>query len=301
MSQLVHALGHVKMNTNCIDESVRDATDVLGLRVTRETGNEVWLSAYGRAAELVFVDAAENSAHTIGLEALSAADVAEAASRVEGAGCQIISQDPSMDCMDAGVTFATLEGLQFEIHTPTRDDLFNPRYATKGVGPRRLDHANIITPDPLATRAQLEAIGDIRQSERMVNYALSWYYGGNRQHHILGLVMGDAPGIHHYSFEFLEFNMYCQLADTLSLEGRHLIWGPGRHKPGDNTYSYYLDKSGCIVEVSGAMSHIADEKNFEPRVITNLERPANVVEMNVWGTPAPEEWRAHTHPFMTLD
>ena len=38
MSQLVHALGHVKMNTNCIDESVRDATDVLGLRVTRETG-----------------------------------------------------------------------------------------------------------------------------------------------------------------------------------------------------------------------------------------------------------------------
>ena len=104
------------MNTNCIEDAVRDATDILGLRVTRETGNQVWLSSNGRAAELVYVEADENSAHTIGLEALSAADVKEAASRVEAAGCKIVSQDPSMDGLEAGVTFTTPEGLQFESH-----------------------------------------------------------------------------------------------------------------------------------------------------------------------------------------
>lgn len=300
MAQIVHAAGHVKLNTNRVESLVRDSTDILGLRVTREVGNQVWLSANGRAAELVIVEADENSTNTIGLEALTRDDVKAATDRIEAAGCTIVSQDPSLDCMTAGVTFDTPEGLRFEIHTPTRSDLRHPRYDTIGVGPRRLDHMNILTPDPQATAAQLMAIGDIRQSERMVNYALSWYYGGNRQHHILGLVKGTAPGLHHYSFEFPEFNMYNQLGDILDRHDRQYLWGPGRHRPGDNTYGYYLDSSNCMVEISGPMSTIADDQDFEPNVITNLDRPGNVRDMNVWGTPAPLEWREHAHPFMKL-
>lgn len=298
--QLVHACGHVKLNTNRMEDVLRDSTDILGLRITRQTDKEVWLSSNGRAAELVYVESDENSAHTIGLEALSQEDVLRAHDRIEEAGCKIVSTDPSMDCMRAGVTFQTPEGLQFEIHTPSRDDRYNPRYDTVGVGPRRIDHINLISPDPKATEKQLGIIGDLRQSERMVDYSLSWYYGGNRQHHILGIVKRDVPGIHHYSFEFLEFEMYCRLGDTLRRHDKWYIWGPGRHKPGDNTYAYYLDSSGCIVEISGAMSTIGEEVGFEPRVITNLKRPDNVVDMNVWGTPAPQEWRTHTHPFMKV-
>lgn len=300
MLPLVHALGHIKINTNRLDEVVRDATDVLGLRITHRSDDQVWLSANGRAAELVVLKAAENSTHTIGLEALTAEVVKEAASRVEGAGCQIVSDRPSLDCCSAGVIFRTPEGLQFEIHTPARDDMYKPRYATTGVGPRRIDHANLITPDPEATRAQLTAIGGMQLSERMVNDALSWMYGGNRQHHILGVVKGTAPGLHHYSFEFPEFNMYCRLGDILDRYDRQLVWGPGRHRPGDNTYAYYLDPSGCMVECSGPMATVADDVGFEPRVITNLKRPDNVRDMNVWGTPAPLEWREHFFPFQTL-
>lgn len=301
MAQIVHAAGYVKLNTNCIEDMTRDSTDILGLRVTRETDREIWLSSNGRAAELILVDAPENSVNTIGLEALTAQDVAGAAARVTDAGCKLVSQDPSLDCTKAGVTFDTPEGLRFEIHTPTHDDMYHPRYDTHGVGPRRLDHMNILTPNPEATAAQLMAIGDVRQSERMVNYALSWYYGGNRQHHILGLVNSHAPGLHHYSFEFPEFNMYCRLGDILDRHDRQYLWGPGRHRPGDNTYAYYLDSSNCIVEISGPMATVAEDEGFEPNVITNLERPGNVRQMNVWGTPAPQEWREHFHPFMALD
>jgi hypothetical protein len=44
------------------------------------------------------------------------------------------------------------------------------------------------------------------------------------------------------------------------------------------------------------MALIADDANFTPHVITNLERPGNVREMNVWGTPAPLEWREFHFP-----
>lgn len=300
MTHLVFGIGHMKMNTTDPDGVLRDATDILGLRVTRESAGEVWLSANGRAVELVVREAADNACHTIGLEALSSEDVRAAQGNVEGAGCRILSTDPSLECFDAGVTFATPEGLRFEIHTPAREDIFQPRHATRGVGPRRLDHANLISPDPEATRAQLTAICGMRMSEMLVNDSLSWMYAGNRQHHTLGIVKGKV-GLHHYSFEFPEFSMYCQLGDILDRYDRQLIWGPGRHRPGDNTYAYYLDASNCIVECSGPMARVADSARFKPRIITNIERPGNVREMNVWGTPAPLEWREHHMPFTALD
>lgn len=296
MSQLVFAMGHVKLNTNKLEEMIADSTDVLGLRVTYRDDTSAWLSSNGRAAELVLVEADENSFNTIGLEALTTEAVREAASRVAGAGCTIVTEEPSLPCMAAGVTFDTPEGLRFEVHTPTTDDMYNPRYKTAGVGPRRLDHVNLMSPDPQTTIRQLSEICGMGLSERMVNDALSWMYGGNRQHHILGVVKGEV-GVHHYSFEFPEFRMYCELGDILDRHDRQLIWGPGRHRPGDNTYAYYYDPAGCIVECSGPMALVADDATFQPRIITNLERPGNVRDMNVWGTPAPLEWREAHFPF----
>ena len=301
MVPVVHALGHVKLNVANLEREVRDLTDILGLRVTREANGATWLSANGRAAEIIIISSDENSCHTIGLETLTTDGVELAKSRIEHVGCKIVSDEPSLTCFAAGVTFKTPEGLQFEIHTPAKDDINQPRYNTVGVKPRRIDHVNFLTPNPSATLKQLNHIGDIRVSEKMINDGLTWLYGGNRQHHILGMVKSHAPGIHHTSFEFPEFSMYCELGDRLDQYDRQLIWGPGRHRPGDNTYAYFLAASGAMLECSGPMSIIADDADYIPNIITNLERPGNVRAMNVWGTPAPQEWLQHFHPFMVLD
>lgn len=299
MSYLVHAIGHLKINTSVTEAVVREATGILGLHVTYADQNQTWLSSNGRAAELVLLRSHENATFTIGLEALTGEAVREAEARVHGAGCRVLSRDPSLDCMAAGVTFATPEGLRFEIHTPIRDAIHDRRHPSHGVGPSRMDHLNLMTPDPAATRRQLEHIGGLRLSERMVDDSLSWMYGGNRQHHIIGIVRGEA-GIHHYSFELREFSDYLKLGDLLDRFDKQMLWGPGRHRPGDNTYAYYLDPSGAMVECSGAMASIADDEAFEAPVITELERPGNVRRMNVWGTPAPPEWRHHRFPFTMI-
>jgi len=300
MPDIVHAIGHVKINTTAIETVVREATEILGLQVTYADGRQTWLSSNGRAAELVLLRSQENTTHTIGLEALTVEAVREAESRVEGAGCRVVSREPSLSCMAAGITFATPEGLRFEVHTPTRDKINERRFPTLGVGPSRMDHLNLMTPDPAATRRQLEIICGLRLSERMVDDSLSWMYGGNRQHHIVGVVRGKV-GLHHYSFEFREFNDYLKLGDRLDRFDKQMMWGPGRHRPGDNTYAYYTDSSGAMIECSGSMTLIADEANFVPNVITNLERPGNVRSMNVWGTPAPLEWRQFHFPFTALN
>lgn len=296
MSFLVNAIGHIQINVADVGGVVRDATGILGLRVTHTGSGQTWLSSNGRAAEVVLHHSGENATRTIGLEAPTAEAVREAAARVAGAGCRVVAARPSLECMAEAVTFATPEGLRFEIHTPIRDILYGRRHPTTGVGPDRIDHINIITPDPAATRAQLERIGGLRLSEKLVDDSLSWMYAGNRQHHILGVVRGSV-GLHHYAFEVPDFTCYLKLGDLLDRADKQLLWGPGRHRPGDNTYAYYTDASGAMIECSGGMAMIADHAAYEPKVITNLARPGNVREMNVWGTPAPVEWRQYHFPF----
>ena len=300
MPHLVHAIGHVKINTRVTEAVVQDATEILGLQTAYSDQAQTWLSSNGRAAELVLLRSEENATHTIGLEALTVDAVREVEARIEQAGCRIVSREPSLTCMAAGVTFATPEGLRFEVHTPVQDNIYGRRYPTHGVGPNRMDHLNLTSPDPVATRGQLEQICGLRVSERMVDDSLSWMYGGNRQHHILGIVRGK-PGLHHYSFEFREFNDYLKLGDLLDRHDKQMMWGPGRHRPGDNTYAYYTDASGAMIECSGSMALVADDASFVPNVITNLERPGNVRCMNVWGTPAPLEWRQHHFPFTAIN
>ena len=296
MGYLVNAIGHVQLNVVAVDALVQESTEVLGLHVTERRAGQVWLSSNGRAAELVLHEASENAIRSVGFEAVSVAAVEEAARRIPAAGCRVLSERPSLDCCAAGVVFATPQGHTFEIHSPVANKIYDRRHYGAGVGPLRLDHVNITSPEPEVTRGQVEAIMGLKLSERMVDDSLSWMRGGNQLHHILGVVRGPT-GIHHYSFEFAEFADYCRLGDRLDRIGKQYVWGPGRHRPGDNTYAYYIDACGAMVEVSGGMALVYDEENFVPNVITALKRPENVRVMNVWGTPAPAPWLEHKFPY----
>lgn len=292
MHYLVNSVGHVQLNVVDVDAMVRESCDILGLRVTRQKAGTVWLSSNGRMAELVLHEAPENAIRSLGFEAVSNAAVAVAADRVAAAGCRLLSDTPSLDCCDAGMQFVTPQGHLFELHAPVATEIYGNRYATTGMGPLRIDHVNITSPEPAETRAQMEAIMGMRLSERMVDDGLSWMRGANRLHHILGIVRGDT-GLHHYSWEVAEFSDYCRLGDLLDTVEKNFIWGPGRHRPGDNTFAYYIDACGAMVECAGNMALINDDDRYVPNVITALKRPDNVRVMNVWGEPAPLPWREH--------
>ena len=292
MSYLVNAIGHVQLNVMDPAALVGESQDILGLRVTHEAEGITWLTASSRKVELAVYASGENSVRALGFEAVSVAAVEEAAARVAPAGCTLVSETPSLACFEAGVTFETPDGHIIEIHSAAEEDIDATRHITKGMGPKRLDHVNMTSPNPADTREQFEQIMGLRLSERMIDDGLSWMRGANGQHHCLGIVKGPT-GLHHYSFEVNDFSDYCRLGDRLDTIEKNFIWGPGRHRPGDNTFGYYIDTCEAMVECSGPMSIVRDDDRFEPNIITALKRPDNIRVMNVWGEPAPLVWREH--------
>ena len=295
MSYLVSGMGVVTLAVPDLDDSVREATDLLGLRLVHRAEGMAVLTSNERRAELVYraqPPDALGRVVSIGLEAYDRDAVEAVSGRARDAGWHIQSRAPSFDGMDASVTVVSDEGLAFEIHTPVPTD--QPiRYSTPGVAPRKLDHIGPKTADTERLAGQLNAVMGLQVSDRTEGGELCFLRAGNRQHHTLSLIKDSKAGLHHYAWAFWRFTDFLALGDTLDVAGQKLMFGPGRHGAGDNIYTYHVDRSGVLVECCTEMEVIENDIGFQART-WSIDNPDLI---NRWGVMPPSEWLSHHSSF----
>src|SRR5205823_5770567 len=73
--------------------------------------------------------------------------------------------------------------------------------------------------------------------------------------------------LHHTAFELRDWEHVKLACDHLAANGVGLIWGPGRHGPGHNVFTYHDDPDGNVVELFCELDTISDERLgcFDPR------------------------------------
>lgn len=294
MKPLVQRLGFIALNVSDLDTAIEDARNIAGARLVERDNGRALLTSNQRHAELVLHEARADQVRSIGLQAHDAEAVDAARTRVRQAGLTIISDKPSLECIERSVTFATSEGHVFEVHTPM--PLSHPvRYTGPGIHPRCLDHINLSSQDSEAISRELEAVLGLRQSERTTGHEIIWLRAADGRHHTVATVKGRS-GLHHFSWEFASFDDFKRLGDTLDAEDRFLVWGPGRHGAGDNLFAYYIDRSGFLVECIAEMEVIEDE-NHQVRIADPGENLSNPKVVNRWGALPPRIWMEHFVPF----
>ena len=106
---------------------------------------------------------------------------------------------------------------------------------------------------------------------------------------------GPGSGLHHYAFDAHGFTDLAGTADALVARGRSLLWGLGRHGPGNNLFSYYLDPDGCVVEVSFGLERIDNDDLYEPG---NWRFDASSNVLDRWGSKPPEAYGKAITPFV---
>jgi catechol 2,3-dioxygenase len=298
MTSLVSCQSYMALNVVDIDASVRDAQDVIGLSLVDRTAERALLTSNTRRAELVLYRSKEDAARCVGLQALDALAVDEAAKRIKKEGLRILTDRPSMDCIERSVTFATSEGHVIEVHTAVPND--QPiRHVGPGIHPRRIDHVNLAASDPLKIFNELNRTLGLKLSERTGGCELMWLRAADRRHHTVGLAKSKT-GVHHYCWELAQFNDFMRLGDVLDALDRVFVWGPGRHGAGDNLFAYYIDPAGFLVECSSEMEVIDDSAGFEPRVTDVPPDLSNIKVVNRWGAAPPLQWIQHHSTFAAI-
>nr|WP_314841421.1 VOC family protein [uncultured Microbacterium sp.] len=85
----------------------------------------------------------------------------------------------------------------------------------------------------------------------------------NSAHHSIAVAMGPHHSLHHLSFEMRGIEEWMRGAGKILRSGTRMIWGPGRHNAGDNTFAYFLDPAGNTIEYTTELSMV-DDANWQP-------------------------------------
>lgn len=80
----------------------------------------------------------------------------------------------------------------------------------------------------------------------------------NHEHHTLACFKADRRGVDHHSYEAGEWIRIRDWADRFGAMEIPLMWGPGRHGPGNNLFIFIKDPDENWIEVSAELEVIHD-------------------------------------------
>jgi catechol 2,3-dioxygenase-like lactoylglutathione lyase family enzyme len=104
----------------------------------------------------------------------------------------------------------------------------------------------------------------------------------NPRHHSFAVARGPHVSVHHISFELRGLDEYMRGSGRVLRSGARMVWGPGRHLAGDNTFSYFLDPHGNTIEYTTELQEL-DEDSWHPHLYDMRDETVQ----DQWGTANP--------------
>jgi catechol-2,3-dioxygenase len=77
-------------------------------------------------------------------------------------------------------------------------------------------------------------------------------------HHSIAHAKADGPSLNHVAFEMPSFNALMYGAGRMKTNGFTVEWGVGRHGPGDNIYTYFIEPNGLVIEYTAEVEQVDD-------------------------------------------
>ena len=99
-------------------------------------------------------------------------------------------------------------------------------------------------PTPTAPPAGTHDVLDFRLSDTLAGAEMGTvmnFMRCNARHHSLAFARGPHVSLHHVSFELRGIDEFMRGTGRVLRNGTRMVWGPGRHLAGSNTFAYFLD------------------------------------------------------------
>ena len=97
----------------------------------------------------------------------------------------------------------------------------------------------------------------------------------NHEHHTIACFKADYNGIDHHSYEAGDWMYIRDWCDHFATQDIQLIWGPGRHGPGNNLFIFIEDLDRNWIEISAELEVVVDRPT--------LDWPQHPRTLNKWG------------------
>jgi catechol 2,3-dioxygenase-like lactoylglutathione lyase family enzyme len=267
--RLITHLRHVDLAVPDLRTQQGFYTGLWGLAEVATDSGLSFLAAEGSPEQYVvrLRQATDKRIDLIAFGAATPADVDTLALRLGRDGVQLVSEPGVLVTPGGGYGFRFFdnEGRTVEVSADVALRAHRKVEERESV-PVRLSHVVVNSRDPEGTVAFYEkhlgfALSDVLMHPRMGT--MMWFLRCNDWHHSFAVARGPHASLHHASFELRGIDEYMRGTGRLLRSGVEKIWGPGRHKAGNNTFSYFLDPQGNTVEYTTELERL-DEDTWHP-------------------------------------
>ena len=251
--------------------------DNWGLREVAATDGLVYFAVAGSGEPCVvrLRQAADRRLDVIELATASRADVDALHVRVNAAGCRVIFAPRELNGPGGGYGFRFFspDGLPFGISCDVKQGQSRALDALESI-PARISHVVLHSPNHKAAVQFFVDVLGFRISDWLGDFMC--FLRCNEWHHRIAILPGP-PCLNHVAYDMASLDAMMRGVARLRGEGIEVQWGPGRHKAGNNTFSYFVTPNGFAVEYTAELERV-DEANWQPTV----HKPEPSV-MDLWG------------------
>ena len=222
------------------------------------------------------------------------------AQRLGSTGVTLVSEPGDLQTPGGGYGFRffDLEGRTIEVSAGVAVRTHRKIEVREDI-PVRISHVVLNSPEPEKMLAWYSEHLGFRLSDTLNHPRVGdvfYFMRCSPQHHSMAIARGPHPSLQHVSFELRGIDEYMFGTGRLIRAGFEKIWGPGRHRAGDNTFSYFIDPSGNTMEYTTELE-VIDEDRWHPHIYSTDEPETS----DQWGTSNPMNEFITARMFNDLD
>ncbi|MGB6537403.1 MAG: VOC family protein [Xanthobacteraceae bacterium] len=175
-----------------------------------------------------------------------------------------------------GFRFETPEGLPMSISS---DGALHPNVAIDRSRPTKISHVVLNTG---STDEQMAFFIDLLGFRRSDSTHMMEFLRCCSDHHSIALFRANGPSLNHVAYEVPNIDGLMRGSGRMKNSGFDIEWGVGRHGPGNNVFTYFIEPNGFVAEYTTELDQI-DEATHLPQ---DAEFWSRAVPMrgDRWGT-----------------
>ncbi|SCY26858.1 Catechol-2,3-dioxygenase [Streptomyces sp. 136MFCol5.1] len=283
----LRALRSVELHTPAFTESTDFYTEVWGLEPVEQDRDATWLRGTGEEHHVLALTRGErNGLGRITFAVATPAEIDEAARRLLARGIVPVAGPGPLDQVGGGygLRFTDPEGRLIELSAQTHAVTPRGRDAAVPVG---VTHTVLNTTDIDAAVAFYTSVLGLRVSDWSEHQMA--FLRCNADHHCIAFNQAAWASLNHVAYEMTSVDHFMRGLGRLRHHGINPQWGPGRHGPGNNTFSYFTDPAGLVCEYTSEVAQIVEDT----WIAKVWRRTPDLSDL--WGTAGPPSQKIRCH------
>jgi catechol 2,3-dioxygenase-like lactoylglutathione lyase family enzyme len=177
-----------------------------------------------------------------------------------------------------GFRFETPDGLPMTISS---DSAQHPDVVVDRSRPTKISHVVL---NSARTDDQVPFFIDVLGFKLSDSTHMMEFLRCSADHHSIAIFRNNGPSLNHVAYELPNIDGLMRGAGRLKRSGFDVEWGVGRHGPGSNVFSYFIEPNGFVAEYTTELdqlddaTHVPQDASYWQKIMPNPDR---------WGLAGP--------------